>query len=67
MIVRKRSSRTSGALVHNSDLDGMREARDRSEIYSLNPDQDDQIKQLIDEAGKEGDMQQAQRCACGRE
>ncbi|MCH8047571.1 MAG: chorismate synthase [Planctomycetes bacterium] len=37
------------------DLDRLREVRDRSEIYSLNPAQDDQIKQLIDETGKEGD------------
>jgi chorismate synthase len=29
--------------------------RDASEIYALNPDQDDQIKKLIDDAGKEGD------------
>lgn len=29
--------------------------REASEIYSLNPQQDDQIKQLIDETGKAGD------------
>lgn len=29
--------------------------RDQSEIYSLNPAQDAEIKQLIDECGKEGD------------
>jgi chorismate synthase len=29
--------------------------RDRSEIYSLNPDQDSQIKALIDQCGKDGD------------
>jgi chorismate synthase len=29
--------------------------RDASEIYSLNPDQDDEIKTLIDTTGKEGD------------
>ena len=39
----------------DGDLDQLREVRDRSEIYSLNPDQDEQIKQLIDETGKEGD------------
>ncbi len=29
--------------------------RDASEVYSLNPDQDDEIKALIDQTGKEGD------------
>ena len=29
--------------------------RDASEVYSLNPAQDDEIKALIDECGKEGD------------
>jgi chorismate synthase len=29
--------------------------RDASEVYSLNPDQDDEIKKLIDVTGKEGD------------
>ena len=29
--------------------------RDTSEVYSLNPDQDDEIKQLIDRCGKDGD------------
>ncbi len=29
--------------------------REKSEIYSLNPNQDDQIKTLIDTTGKEGD------------
>ncbi|MEX2118411.1 MAG: chorismate synthase [Pirellulales bacterium] len=32
-----------------------RKLRDASEIYSLNPDQDGEVKQLIDECGKEGD------------
>ena len=36
-------------------LDQQRARRDASEIYSLNPAQDDQFKQLIDAAGKEGD------------
>ena len=36
-------------------LDEQRALRDASEIYSLNPDQDDEIKALIDECGKEGD------------
>ncbi len=32
-----------------------RRLRDRSEIYSLNPDMDQQVKQRIDETGKAGD------------
>lgn len=32
-----------------------RTLRDQSEVYSLDPDRDEQIKQLIDRAGKEGD------------
>lgn len=36
-------------------LDQQRVWRDSSEIYSLNPAQDDQIKELIDATGKEGD------------
>jgi chorismate synthase len=36
-------------------LDQQRAWRDASEIYSLNPDQDDTIKALIDAKGKEGD------------
>lgn len=36
-------------------LEAQRAQRDASEIYSLNPAQDDQFKQLIDAAGKEGD------------
>ena len=36
-------------------LDELRERRDKSEVYSLDPDQDATIKQLIDETGKEGD------------
>lgn len=36
-------------------LDEQRRLRDASEIYSLNPAQDDEVKQLIDEVGKEGD------------
>ena len=32
-----------------------RALRDSSEVYSLNPAQDGQIKELIDAAGKEGD------------
>ena len=32
-----------------------RALRDASEIYSLNPDRDAEVKQLIDECGKEGD------------
>jgi len=36
-------------------LDEQRALRDASEVYSLNPDQDDEIKALIDAAGKDGD------------
>jgi chorismate synthase len=36
-------------------LDQQRQLRDQSEIYSLNPSQDSQFKQMIDAAGKEGD------------
>jgi chorismate synthase len=36
-------------------LEEQRALRDASEIYSLNPDQDDEIKALIDQRGKEGD------------
>ncbi len=36
-------------------LDEQRALRDQSEMYSLNPDQDNQIKQLIDECGNDGD------------
>jgi chorismate synthase len=36
-------------------LDEQRALREQSEIYSLNPAQDQQIKDLIDECGKEGD------------
>ena len=32
-----------------------RALRDSSEVYSLNPDQDDEVKALIDAKGKEGD------------
>lgn len=36
-------------------LDEQRALRDASEVYSLNPDQDAEIKALIDQAGKDGD------------
>jgi chorismate synthase len=36
-------------------LDELLQLRDASEIYSLDPSRDDEIKQLIDEAGKAGD------------
>ncbi len=36
-------------------LDQQRTLRDTSEVYSLNPDQDAEIKTLIDAAGKDGD------------
>ncbi|MCH2183548.1 MAG: chorismate synthase [Mariniblastus sp.] len=37
------------------DLTQHRQLRDASDIYSLNPDQDDQVKQLIDETKAAGD------------
>ena len=36
-------------------LEELRQIRDRSVIYSLNPDQDQEVKQLIDETKKKGD------------
>ncbi len=36
-------------------LEEQRALRERSEIYSLNPDQDEAVKALIDAKGKEGD------------
>lgn len=36
-------------------LEQQREWRDASEIYSLDPDRDDEVKALIDETGKAGD------------
>ncbi|MBI85584.1 MAG: chorismate synthase [Planctomycetaceae bacterium] len=36
-------------------VDQQRSTRDSSIVYSLNPDQDEQIKQLIDETSKAGD------------
>lgn len=36
-------------------LDEQRKLRDASEIYSLNPAQDEEVKRLIDQTGKEGD------------
>jgi len=36
-------------------LEEQRARRDASEVYSLNPGQDEEIKKLIDAAGKEGD------------
>lgn len=37
------------------DYDTLRELRDRSEIYSLNPDRDAEIKEMIDKTRKAGD------------
>jgi len=37
------------------DIDQLRKLRDESIVYSLNPEQDEEIKQLIDDTGKEGD------------
>jgi chorismate synthase len=36
-------------------LDEMVELRNASEVYSLDPDRDDEVKSLIDETGKSGD------------
>ena len=36
-------------------LDELRELRDTSAVYSLNPDEDEPIKKMIDQAGKAGD------------
>ena len=47
-----------GAVVFDpqpGDIPTQRSARDTSIVYSLNPDQDDQIRQLIDETRKAGD------------
>jgi chorismate synthase len=37
------------------DLSQQRAIRDASEIYSLDPDRDNEVKRLIDECGKDGD------------
>ena len=37
------------------DLDELAELRNSSEVYSLDPSQDDKVKALIDETGREGD------------
>ena len=36
-------------------IEEQKKLRDASEVYSLNPDQDEEIKELIDETGKAGD------------
>ena len=41
--------------ARQGSLDELRQWRDTSEIYSLNPDQDEHIKQHIDAAGDAGD------------
>jgi chorismate synthase len=41
--------------IPEGTIDQLRPLRDRSEIYSLNPDQDEPIKALIDQTGKNGD------------
>ncbi len=41
--------------AREGDLEQQRQWRDESEIYSLDPDMDAQVKQLIDKTGKEGD------------
>ena len=41
--------------ARQGSLDELRQWRDASEIYSLNPDQDERIKQHIDTAGDAGD------------
>ena len=37
------------------DIQQWRTLREQSEVYSLNPEQDPEIKQLIDQAGEQGD------------
>jgi chorismate synthase len=37
------------------DIQQWRTLREQSEVYSLNPEQDSEIKQLIDQAGEQGD------------
>ena len=37
------------------DMQQWRTLREQSEVYSLNPEQDPEIKQLIDQAGEQGD------------
>ncbi len=39
----------------SGSIEQLREVRSASEIYSLNPSQDEPVKQLIDETGKAGD------------
>lgn len=39
----------------DGDLASLRAIRDSSEIYSLDPSRDDEVKRLIDECGKDGD------------
>ena len=39
----------------SASLEDQFKLRESSDVYSLNPDQDDEIKQLIDAAGKNGD------------
>jgi chorismate synthase len=41
--------------TRGGDLQERRAIRDASEIYSLDPARDDEVKQLIDECGKDGD------------
>jgi chorismate synthase len=41
--------------THGGELAERRAIRDASEIYSLDPGRDDEVKQLIDECGKDGD------------
>src|SRR4029079_16567628 len=39
----------------SDDLQVLRAMRDASDIYSLDPERDDEVKRLIDECGKDGD------------
>src|SRR5262249_20190042 len=41
--------------AQSGTIEQQRQLRDQSEIYSLNPAQDEQFKKLIDATGKEGD------------
>ncbi len=53
--LRRRAGRRCGSSPAEAPLHRLREMRDASEVYSLNPDRDEAIKQLIDAAGKDGD------------
>jgi chorismate synthase len=43
------------AATETGDVQAQRAVRDASEIYSLDPKRDDEVKHLIDQCGKDGD------------